>query len=498
MLGLFRQFSTPGGIPSHVGPTTPGSIHEGGELGYVLTHAFGAVFDNPGLLAVAVIGDGEAETAPLEGSWKGIRFLNAARDGAVLPILHLNGYKIAGPTVLGRASDDSIRSLLEGHGYAVHFVEGNEPAAVHRALAATLETCLAQIRAIQADARTRAVRGTPRWPTIVMRTPKGWTGPKEAHGLPIEGTFRAHQVPLAHVREDPTELAALERWMKSYRPEELFDDRGRLRPELRALAPKGPRRMGANPHANGGCEPLVMPDIARYALAVERPGVVRSESTRAFGALLRDVYVANPTRFRLMCPDETNSNRLGAVFEVENRCFQEPHDRDRRSRVRRGPGDGGADRAQLRGLARGLRAHRPPRGVRDVRGVRADRRVDDHAAREVARDDGRAAVARTAAVAQLPADVDVLAQRPQRVLAPGPRLHGHGDLEEGPGHPRVPAARRQLPAVGRGPLPAQRELREPDHHRQAAAVAVARSDRGARALRARRFGVDVGGHRARR
>jgi xylulose-5-phosphate/fructose-6-phosphate phosphoketolase len=325
MLRLFRQFSTPGGIPSHVGPTTPGSIHEGGELGYVLSHAFGAVFDHPKLVAVAVVGDGEAETAPLEGSWKGIRFLNAARDGAVLPILHLNGYKIAGPTVLGRATDESIRAMFEGHGYAVHFVEGDQPAAVHEALATTLDTCITAIQKIQRDARDRGVRGLPRWPLIVMRTPKGWTGPKETRGKPIEGTFRSHQVPLTDVRTDPAQLAQLESWMRSYHPEELFDERGRLLPALRALAPSGERRMSASPYANGGLnKPLELPDFRRYAVEVAGPGVTVHESTRAFGEMLRDTYTANPTRFRLVCPDETNSNRLGAVFEVENRCFQEP------------------------------------------------------------------------------------------------------------------------------------------------------------------------------
>ncbi len=323
---LFRQFSTPGGVPSHVGPTTPGSIHEGGELGYVLAHAFGAVFDSPELVAIAVVGDGEAETCPLEGSWKGIRFLNAARDGAVLPVLHLNGYKIAGPTVLGRADDETIRRLLEGHGYEVHFVTGDEPRAVHRAIAATLDRCVTRIREIQEAARTRGERGTPRWPAIVLRTPKGWTGPARVDGLPVEGTFRSHQVPLANVRRDPAQLAALESWMRSYRPEELFDPRGQLLPHLKALAPRGPRRMGANPHANGGLlgRPLDLPAFESYAVDVPRPGVVRAESTRPFGAMLRDIYVANPTSFRLFCPDETNSNRLGAVFEVETRCFQQP------------------------------------------------------------------------------------------------------------------------------------------------------------------------------
>jgi len=321
---LFRQFSTPGGVPSHVGPPTPGSIHEGGELGYVLSHAFGAVFDNPDLLAVAVVGDGEAETGPLEGSWKSIRFLNAARDGAVLPVLHLNGYKIAGPTVLGRSSDESIASLLGGHGYEVHFVSGDDPAVVHQALAATLETCVSRIRAIQDAARTRGVRGTPRWPAVVLRTPKGWTGPKMLKGVPIEGTFRSHQVPLTGVRSDPEQLAQLEAWMRSYEPERLFDSAGRLLPALRELSPSGARRMGANPHTNGTTAPLDIPDYGAYAVPVPAPGSTLSESTRALGALLRDVYTKNPRSFRLFCPDETNSNRLGAVFEVENRCFQEP------------------------------------------------------------------------------------------------------------------------------------------------------------------------------
>ncbi|MEO8699468.1 MAG: phosphoketolase family protein [Kofleriaceae bacterium] len=323
VLRLFRQFSTPGGIPSHVGPTTPGSIHEGGELGYVLTHAFGAIFDNPDLIAVAVVGDGEAETSPLEGSWKGVRFVNPARDGAVLPVLHLNGYKIAGPTVLGRANDETIRKLFEGHGYAPMFVTGDDPATVHRALADVLDAALAQIRAIQSASRARAT--TPPWPAIVLRTPKGWTGPKHWGGKPVEGTFRSHQVPLGAVRKDPAQLAELERWMRSYRPDELFDERGTLRAELRALAPVGSKRMSASPHANGGVRaPLMIHPLHEYALAVPAPGTVHAESTRAFGAMMRDIYRDNPGRFRLFCPDETASNRLDAVFEVETRCFQEP------------------------------------------------------------------------------------------------------------------------------------------------------------------------------
>ena len=321
---LFRQFSTPGGVPSHVGPPTPGSLHEGGELGYVLTHAFGAVLDNPSLIALAVVGDGEAETAPLEGSWKGIRFLNAARDGAVLPVLHLNGYKIAGPTVLGRAGDASIRSLMEGHGYEVHFVSGDDPMTVHRELARVLDACVTRIQNIQSDARTKGVRSMPRWPLVVLRTPKGWTGPKVVDGLPVEGTFRSHQVPLGlSVRKDPKHLAQLEAWLRSYQPDQLFDAKGRLIGQLAALAPKGSRRMGQNPNANGGLErrQLELPEYGQYAIEVKQHGAVKHESTRPFGALLRDTYVKNPTSFRLFCPDETTSNRLGAVFEVETRCF---------------------------------------------------------------------------------------------------------------------------------------------------------------------------------
>jgi xylulose-5-phosphate/fructose-6-phosphate phosphoketolase len=325
---LFRQFSTPGGVPSHVAVPTPGSIHEGGELGYVLAHAFGAAFDNPDLLVVAVVGDGEAETGPLEGSWKSIKFLNPARDGAVLPILHLNGYKISGPTVLGRSRDEDIAHLLSGHGYEVHFVEGQEPLAVHQALAEVLEVCYSNICAYQQEARSRGVSGVPHWPVIVLRTPKGWTGPKEVDGVPIEGTFRAHQVPLEEVRTNPTHLRLLEEWLRSYRPEQLFDEQGRLRPELAALAPVGERRMGANPHANGGrlLVDLALPDFRTYAVEVARPAASYYGNTRPLGAFLRDIFKENAGQrnFRYFCPDETNSNRLGEVFAVQNRTFLEP------------------------------------------------------------------------------------------------------------------------------------------------------------------------------
>jgi xylulose-5-phosphate/fructose-6-phosphate phosphoketolase len=326
---LFRQFSTPGGVPSHVSVPTPGSIHEGGELGYVLTHAFGAAFDHPDLLVVAVVGDGEAETGPLQGSWSGVKFLNPRRDGAVLPILHLNGYKISGPTVMGRASDTDIRKQLEGLGYEVFFVAGDDPLPVHRAFAETLDTCWERIRALQQAARAAGAKPPEglRWPMIVLRTPKGWTGPKQVSGKPVEGTFRAHQVPLTDVLGKPEQLAQLEAWMRSYAPEQLFDAQGRLLPELARLAPEGTRRMGSNPHANGGLlrKALDLPDYADYALPVTQPGTLNHESTRQLGALLRDTFVRNREQqnFRLFCPDETNSNRLNAVFEVENRCFAE-------------------------------------------------------------------------------------------------------------------------------------------------------------------------------
>jgi xylulose-5-phosphate/fructose-6-phosphate phosphoketolase len=327
---LFRQFSTPGGVPSHVSVPTPGSIHEGGELGYVLAHAFGAAFDHPDLLVAAVVGDGEAETGPLEGSWKCIKFLNPVHDGAVLPILHLNGYKISSPTVLGREDDDHRTRLLEGHGYDVydvHHVEGDEPAQVHRQFAEALDACYARIRTIQTEARERGTAGRPRWPAIVLRTPKGWTGPKVVDALQVEGTFRAHQVPIEHVRENPAHLRMLEAWMRSYRPEELFDDAGRLAPALAALAPTGDRRMGATPYANGGrlLVDLELPDIREYAIAVDRPASTQRESTRQLGKFMRDIYAyarnARRHNFRLFCPDEINSNRLDNVFEVETRCF---------------------------------------------------------------------------------------------------------------------------------------------------------------------------------
>jgi xylulose-5-phosphate/fructose-6-phosphate phosphoketolase len=328
---FFRSFSTPGGVPSHCGPHTPNSMHEGGELGYSLVHAFGAAFDNPDLIVACVVGDGEAETCPLEGSWKGVKFLNPLRDGAVLPILHLNGYKISGPTVSARTSDEELVSLYKGYGYTPYFVEGDNPEIVHQLFADALDRCYAGIREIQKnsrtiDARTDMERPRQFWPMIILRTPKGWTCPKEVDGVPIEGTFRAHQVPLSNVCENPEHLKMLEAWMRKYRPEELFDTEGRLIAELAALAPDGNRRMGANPHVNGGrlLKALDLPDFAQYALSIPGPGEVVAEAPRKLGEYLRDVIKLNPTNFRLFCPDETNSNRLNAAFEATNRCTMEP------------------------------------------------------------------------------------------------------------------------------------------------------------------------------
>ncbi len=321
---LFRQFSFPGGIPSHVAPETPGSIHEGGELGYSLLHAYGAVLDNPDLLALCVIGDGEAETGPLAASWHSNKFLNPARDGAVLPVLHLNGYKIANPTVLARISVGELRDLLEGYGYAPRFIEGSDPEEMHQLMAAAFDDVLDEIAQIQRRAREDHDLTRPRWPMIVMKTPKGWTGPKVVDGLPVEGTWRAHQVPLAEVRTNPQHLAMLEEWMRSYRPEELFDQDGAVIPEITALAPEGDLRMSANPHTNGGLltRELELPDFRDYAVAVDAPAATTSEATRVLGGWLRDVFIANPDRFRLMGPDETASNRLSAVFEATDRVWE--------------------------------------------------------------------------------------------------------------------------------------------------------------------------------
>ncbi len=318
---LFKQFSFPGGIPSHVAPETPGSIHEGGELGYSLSHAFGAAFDNPDLLVACVIGDGEAETGPLAGSWHSKKFLNPVRDGAVLPILHLNGYKISSPTLLARIPHSELVSLFRGYGYTPYFVEGDDPAEMHQLMAATLDTAVADIRRIQRDARKNGFEVRPCWPMIILRSPKGWTGPKFVDNKPTEGSWRSHQVPMGDMSQ-PGHVKILEDWMKGYGPQELFDETGKLHSELAELAPQGARRMSANPHANGGLllRDLRLPDFRDYAVPIEKPGAVDGESTRVQGRFIRDVIKLNPDSFRVFSPDEISSNRWDDVFEVTNRC----------------------------------------------------------------------------------------------------------------------------------------------------------------------------------
>ncbi|MFM1891004.1 MAG: hypothetical protein RLZ44_81, partial [Pseudomonadota bacterium] len=320
---FFKEFSFPGGIGSHCTPETPGSIHEGGELGYSVSHAFGAAFDNPDLLVAVMVGDGESETGPLATAWHSTKFLNPIRDGAVLPVLHLNGYKINNPTVLSRVSHDELEALFRGYGWTPYFVEGEDPAEMHQLMAATMEHCVQEIRRVQAEARASGEPKRPRWPMIVLRSPKGWTGPKAANGHRIEGYWRAHQVPMADVRTNPENLAILEDWLRSYRPQELFDADGRLIPELKAIAPKGNRRMSANPHANGGQlrKALRMPDFRDYAAAVPKPGQGLAENTRPLGRMLRDIMRANMHNFRVFGPDETTSNKLDAIYEVSKKTW---------------------------------------------------------------------------------------------------------------------------------------------------------------------------------
>jgi len=330
---FFKDFSFPGGIGSHCTPETPGSIHEGGELGYSLSHAFGAAFDNPDLLVAVVVGDGEAETGPLATSWHSDKFLHPIRDGAVLPILNLNGYKINNPTLLARVPNEELEHLFKGYGWAPHFVEGDDVDLMHQEMAGTLEDCVLEIRRIQEEARSSGKASRARWPMIVLRTPKGWTGPKEVDGHKVEGYWRSHQVPLAGVRESPAHLKLLEDWMRSYRPEELFDKRGRLIPELKALAPTGARRMSANPHANGGLlrKALCLPDFRDYAIQVEKPGQTAAENTRPLGRFLRDIMRQNPSNFRVFGPDENSSNKLDAIYEVSKKLWladYKPEDAD--------------------------------------------------------------------------------------------------------------------------------------------------------------------------
>jgi len=323
LLHFFKEFSFPGGIGSHCTPETPGSIHEGGELGYSISHAFGAAYDNPDLLVTVVVGDGESETAPLATSWHSNKFLNPIRDGAVLPILHLNGYKINNPTLLSRISHDELEYLFQGYGWTPYFVEGSDPMEMHAKMAAVMEECILEIRNIQQQARTSGEAIRPRWPMIVLRSPKGWTGPKEVDGHKVEAFWRSHQVPLAGVRENPAHLAQLDAWLRSYKAHQLFDDHGSLRPELKALAPKGERRMSANPHANGGRlrKALRMPDFRDYRCEVSKPGTISAENTRPLGKFLRDIMRDNLQNFRVFGPDENTSNKLDDIYQVSKKTW---------------------------------------------------------------------------------------------------------------------------------------------------------------------------------
>ena len=449
MREFFKEFSFPGGIGSHCTPETPGSIHEGGELGYSISHAFGAAFDNPDLLVAVMVGDGEAETGPLATSWHANKFLNPIRDGAVLPILHLNGYKINNPTLLSRISREELRDLFTGYGWTPHFVEGGDPERMHQQMAAVLEDCVLEIRRIQSEARASDQAGRARWPMIVLRTPKGWTGPKEVDGHKVEGFWRAHQVPLAGVHENPAHLKQLEDWLRSYRPDELFDDKGRLIPELKALAPKGPRRMSANPHANGGLvrKALRTPDFRDYAVKVDKPGQTTAENTRPTGALPARHHAPEHDELPRLRPrrDDVQQARCDLRGEQEAVARRLPAGgRGRRRAVTGRPRARDALRAHARGLLRRLSAHRSARLLLDVRGLRPHHRLDVQPARQVAGDLPRAALAGAGVLAESVDHVDGVAPGPQRLHAPGSRVHRSGPEQEPRRVPDLPAARREL------------------------------------------------------
>ena len=495
---LFRQFSFPGGIPSHVAPEVPGSIHEGGELGYALVHAFGAAFDNPDLLVACVVGDGEAETGPLAASWHSNKLLNPETDGAVLPVLHLNGFKIANPTVLARIPERELIALFEGYGWRPLLVsggfEGEEPAHVHQRLAAALDEALDEIRELQRAAREDGAVLRPTWPMLILRTPKGWTGPKEVDGKKTEGSWRSHQVPMAAVRENPAHVRVLEDWLRSYRPEELFDEGGRLVPELVALAPEGERRMSANPHANGGelLRELVLPDFRDYAVEVTEPATRTSEATRVLGGFLRDIVARNQQTFRLFGPDETASNRLGDVFSVTGRTWLgEIEDGDEGLTP-----DGRVMEILSEHLCQGWLEGYLLTGRHGLFNCYeafihiVDSMFNQHAkwlkmTREIPWRRPIASLNYLLSLARLAAGS-------QRLLAPGPWLHRPRRQQEGGGDPRLPAAGREHAALGRRPLPAQPQLRERDRRGQAARARLSLDRRRDRALHARARDLGVG------
>ena len=444
MKRLFTQFSFPGGIPSHVAPETPGSIHEGGELGYALSHAYRRGLRQSRSHRRRVVGDGEAETGPLATSWHSNKFLNPVRDGAVLPILHLNGYKIANPTVLARISHEELESLFRGYGYKPHFVEGDDPAVMHELMAATLETVIGEIRDIQADARKNGFSKRPIWPMIVMRTPKGWTCPKEIDGKREEGYWRSHQVPMSAMRGHPEHVRILETWMKSYRPEELFDDDGRLKGELAALAPQGTRRMSANPHANGGqlLRDLKLPNFRDYAVEVPSPGSVTAEATRVMGQFLRDVMKLNlEQRATSACSARTRTTPTAGRTCSRSRTAPGPPRPSLTTTIsRRRAGDGDAERAPVPGLARRLSADRPARLLLLLRGLHPHHRFHVQPACEMAEGLRPHPVATADRLAQLSVVEPRLASGPQRLFPPGSRLHRPCDEQEGGGGAGLSAA----------------------------------------------------------
>ena len=449
MRRLFHQFSFPGGVGSHVTPETPGSMHEGGELGYALAHAYGAAFDDPEAVIFCIVGDGEAETGPLAASWHSTKFIDPVRDGAVVPILHLNGYKIANPTVLARIPEAELEAFFVGHGYQPHFVAGRDPALMHQRMAEVMDTVMDEIELIHKAAREDGDEDRPMWPMIVLRSPKGWTGPKEVDGLPAEGSFRSHQVPLAGVRQNHQHLAQLEAWMRSYRPEELFTEAGTLRPEIAALAPDGPRRMTSNPKSNGGLirQDLRLPDFRDYAVEVEAPGRAHSEPTRVLGMFLRDIIEMNPETFRIFGPDETASNRLTAIFDVTNRVWAAELDPDDVGLARQGRVVEVLSEHLCQGWLEGylLTGRHGLFNCYEAFIHIIDAMFNQHA-KWLKMIDGDP-LAATHRVTELPAHEPRLAPGPQRLQPPGSGLYRSRREQEGGAHPGLSAAGRKHTAV---------------------------------------------------
>jgi hypothetical protein len=481
-------------------PTTPGSIHEGGELGYSLSHAFGAAFDNPNLIVACVVGDGEAETGPLATAWQSNKFLDPITDGAVLPILHLNGFKISNPTILARIEPDELEQFFRGCGWTPYFVEGDDPETMHELMAATMEKAIEDIRRIQTNARNKSDTTRPRWPMIVLKSPKGWTGPKEVDGLKIEGTFRAHQVPLLVDTDHPEHVQLLESWMKSYKAEELFDANGRLKPELQELAPKGNRRMGSNPHANGGLllHDLVMPDFHDHAVTVPSPGANEGQDTLVLGKFLRDVEKLNQHNFRVFGPDETLSNLLGAVFEVTNRQWDAREVKNDEFLAPAGRVlDSMLSEHQCEGWLEGYLLDRTARVVQQLRGVHPHRGLDVQPARQMVEGYGGTSLASPHRVAELSARLARLAAGSQWFYASRSRLPGPRHQQEGGHRARLFARRCQLSAVHLRSLPAQPALRQRGGGRQTSAAAMADHGRRRRALHAGHRHLAMGQQRPR-